>query len=74
MIHYNNLRQKTFTASEYAARRGISVQAVSQAIKRKYHLPAVVKIERFGNAWALTCELSDSGEITHYNCWPHYPN
>lgn len=42
------------TPKQYAAKRGITLQAVTKMIRDKNRLPDVIKIEKFGRFYLLT--------------------
>lgn len=45
---------KKLTPSQYAELRGITLQAVTEAIRKGWQLPNVTKIEKFGRFYLLT--------------------
>lgn len=54
------MAQKKITAKEYAEKRGISLQAVTKAIRVKNNMPGVKKVEKFGRFYLLTlCKPND---------------
>lgn len=42
------------TPKEYAEKRGITLQAVTKAIREEKKLPGIKKIEKFGRFYLLT--------------------
>jgi hypothetical protein len=48
------MKEVKVTAKEYAESRGISLQAVTKAIRMNHSLPNVKKIEKFGRFYVLT--------------------
>ena len=48
------MKTEKLTATQYADKRKISLQAVCKAIRMKHNLPGVEKVEKFGNAYLLT--------------------
>lgn len=48
------MKETKITPSQYAAKRGITLQAVTKAIRNNNNLPDVIKIERFGRFYLLT--------------------
>lgn len=51
------------TPKEYADKRNISLQAVTNAIRNDYALPSVVKVEKFGRFYLLTVRVDEKGEL-----------
>lgn len=47
---------KNMTVKQYAELRGITPQAVGQAIKKGHNLPGVTEVNTFGKAWVLTVD------------------
>ena len=48
------MKTEKLTVEQYAKRRQMSPQAITQAIRKKNLLPDVAKVERFGRAYLLT--------------------
>ncbi len=48
---------KAMSTREYADLRGISIQAVSQAIKRKHNLPGVTEHYRSSRYYVVVCDM-----------------
>jgi predicted transcriptional regulator len=49
-------KYKKMTPAEYAKARGITLQAVTKAIREGHTLPHVKKVEKFGRFYLLTVE------------------
>ena len=48
------MKTTKITPSEYAEMRGITIQAVTKAIRKKHYLPGVEKVEKYGRFYLLT--------------------
>lgn len=52
-LKFKLFKMKMISTKEYAAARGITVQAVCQAIKNGHQLPYVLKVGKFSNRHVL---------------------
>jgi|GEM_PF-5217914 len=54
VAHYEKRhRARELTPSQYAKMRGISLQAVTKAIREKHRLPGVEEVKKFGRFYLL---------------------
>jgi hypothetical protein len=51
------------TPKEYATKRGITLQAVTKAIRVGSGMPSVIKVENFGRFYLLTVKVDERGSL-----------
>lgn len=51
------------TPKDYANKRGITLQAVTKAIRAEKELPSVSKVENFGRFYLLTVNVDKKGKL-----------
>ena len=55
--------KKKITPSEYAKLRGISLQGVTEAIRKEWSMPGVSSVEKFGRFYLLSVNLNKDGSL-----------
>jgi hypothetical protein len=54
---------ETLTPTQYAEKRGITLQAVTDFIRKKKDLPAVTEVKKFGRFYLLEVDVNQLKQI-----------